>query len=374
MNKLILILIALIPVNTALGQVSFIGNGQNIKSNNSWYLHLSDFDKDGDLDAYFENALWTNNGKGEFKNTGKRFTKSYFPNFADVNNDGLDDIIENDSIFLNKGDLSFTFYKHIECDIPVVAAHLYDLNNDQLPDLIACSAYSDRILINNGDGVFVNTGDSLGGWGQCDYAVGDINGDGYVDIYTGIPHNPPPVFDPGINKIWYGSKQGKFTPKEHHLDKNETRSVFFVDVDLDKDLDLFLTDRSFGGRIFFNDGKGNLTDSGQKLGEFVGVANVADFDNDGDIDLFICEDQGSADGTAFSKGKANKVWLNNGNGFFMDSGLRLGNSSTMSVAVGDLNLDKKMDVFAVNVGMDGSTQPPTPLTCDVEIWINNSQK
>lgn len=109
MNKITLCILIITFSTLIKAQISFVDNGQNIKSDNSWYLFLSDMDKDGDLDAYFENALWLNNGKGEFENTGKRFTKSYFPNFADVNNDGLADLIENDSIFLNNGDFSFTF-------------------------------------------------------------------------------------------------------------------------------------------------------------------------------------------------------------------------------------------------------------------------
>ena len=75
--------------------------------------------------------LWINNGKGEFENTRKRFTKSFFPNFADVNNDGLDDLIENDSIFITNSDFSFTFHTHIKCDIPVIATHMFDLNNNK---------------------------------------------------------------------------------------------------------------------------------------------------------------------------------------------------------------------------------------------------
>jgi hypothetical protein len=375
MNKLILSLIALIFTNMMHGQVSFISNGQNLKSDNSWYIHLSDMDKDGDLDAYFENALWLNNGKGEFNNTGKRLTKSYFPNFADVNNDGLDDLIEKDSIFINDGDFSFKFHKIVDCDIKLVAAHLFDINNDKFKDMVVCSGNSDRILINNGKGEFINTGDSLGGWGQCSYAFGDINSDGFIDIYVGIPHNPPPVFGTGINKIWFGDKSGKFKLKEHKLENAESRGVILKDFDNDNDLDLYVSDRTNGGRIWFNDGNGNFTDSGQRLGGFVGASEAADFDSDGDIDLLICEDAGGEKGLVFSNGAPNKIWLNNGIGHFIDSELTLGNSNTMSVAVGELNGDNMLDIFGVNVKLVSSPSgPPKAENCDVEIWINNTGK
>lgn len=374
MNKTILCFLALTLTNLIQAQVSFIDNGQNLKSDNSWYLFLSDMDKDGDFDAYFENTLWVNNGKGEFKNTEKRLTKSYFPNFADVNNDGLDDLIENDSIFINNGDFSFKFYCKVDCDIKMAGAYFFDINNDNLNDMIVISRNSDRILLNNGEGGFINTGDSLGGWGQCSYAFGDINRDGFIDIYVGIPHNPPPVFGAGINKIWFGSKKGTFKLKEHRLENAESRGVVLEDFDNDNDLDLYVSDRTNGGRIWFNDGKGNFTDSGQKLGGFVGAAKAADFDSDGDVDLIICEDAGGEKGLVFSDGAPNKIWLNKGTGFFKDSGLRLGNSNTISVSVGDLNGDNKPDIFGVNVKLKASQSgPPKAENCDVEIWVNNTK-
>lgn len=373
MNKIIVCLLSFVLTDAIQAQVSFIDNGQNLKSDNSWYLHLLDMDKDGDPDAYFENSIWLNNGKGKFKNTGKRLTTSYFPSFADVNNDGLDDLIENDSIFINNGDLRFKFYCNVDCDIKMSGAYLFDINNDNLKDMIVVSRNNDRILLNNGNGGFINTGDSLGGWGQCSYAFGDINGDGFIDIYVAIPHNPPPVFGVGINKIWFGNKSGTFKLKEHRLKNAESRGVILEDFDNDNDLDLYVSDRTNGGRIWFNDGKGNFIDSEQKIGRFVGASKTADFDSDGDIDLIICEDAGGEKGMVFSDGAPNKVWLNNGKGYFKDSGLNLGKSNTISVSVEDINGDKLPDIFGVNVKLVASQSgPPIAEKCEVEIWINNT--
>ncbi len=146
-----------------------------------------------------------------------------------------------------------------------------------------------------------------------------------------------------------------------------SRSAILSDFDNDGDLDLFVASNGdTGNLIFFNDGKGNFTNSGQKLGNNSNSAKTADFDNDGDSDLFICHGE-----VPLGNGVSNLIWLNDGKGHFTDSHMRLGHSNSAEVALGDINQDGKIDAVVVNTKLDKNNNynaVPSPL----EIWINKS--
>jgi hypothetical protein len=63
------------------------------------------------------------------------------------------------------------------------------------------------------------------------------------------------------------------------------------------------------------------------------------------------------------------VWLNDGKGRFTDSGLRLGNSNSIAVAVGDLNGDSRPDVFVANV-KNVVTKEGAGFN---EVWLNTTK-
>jgi hypothetical protein len=109
------------------------------------------------------------------------------------------------------------------------------------------------------------------------------------------------------------------------------------DLDNDGDLDAFLAMRTGVNEIWINDGNGFFTNSGQRIGSSDSwKVELGDFDNDGDLDAFVAN---------FGP---NKVWLNNGNGTFTDSGQNLENLSTQGLAVADFDGDGDLDVFAAN--------------------------
>ena len=125
-------------------------------------------------------------------------------------------------------------------------------------------------------------------------AVGDVNGDGLEDFYIGGS-----VGESGA--IFIQSSDGKFERRDSQaleMDKgHEDAGAVFFDADKDGDLDLFV---SSGGnefekgsiqlkdRLYINNGKGRLSKS--SLPDYrISSGDVLpnDFDNDGDLDLYI---------------------------------------------------------------------------------------
>jgi hypothetical protein len=154
---------------------------------------------------------------------------------------------------------------------------------------------------------------------------GDVNGDGLEDIYLGGARGSE-------RALMIQQKSGKFVRSNEKLFEAEKGSedmgsVFF-DADGDGDMDLYVcsggnelptSSSSLTDKLFINDGKGNF----EKLKEFVmrgkneskSTVQAADYDVDGDMDLFIGERL-----RPFAYGMPCKGYLlrSEGNGTFTD--------------------------------------------------------
>jgi hypothetical protein len=127
-------------------------------------------------------------------------------------------------------------------------------------------------------------------------AVGDVNGDHLDDFWIGGAFNR-------AGALYLQNKKGDFSKSNKALFKSDYQhedldGVFF-DADNDGDLDLYVVSggnefkqnsKFYQDRIFINDGKGNFKRDETAIPEFYesGAKVIPfDFDNDGDLDLFV---------------------------------------------------------------------------------------
>lgn len=120
--------------------------------------------------------------------------------------------------------------------------------------------------------------------GENGFAIGDPNNDGLEDIYLCQPHGLPNLMlvqDSDGTAINVGAQTGT-----NLLD--ESKAALFVDLDNDGDEDLVIsTTREL--ILMSNSGSGQFQLEHRLLQGFDGGSiSAADYDNDGDVDLFVC--------------------------------------------------------------------------------------
>ena len=195
--------------------------------------------------------------------------------------------------------------------------------------------------------------------GHHGLAVGDVNGDGRDDVYVCQPHGLP-------NRLFVQQPNGRALDhsRASQLDVlDESRAALIVDLDNDHDQDLVIsTDENL--LLFSN--LGNATFQLERkltLGCNAHSVISADFDNDGDLDLFVCkhtEINRQADVVIFpddlnkGTGGGRNILLRNDEGWiFSDVTQSVGISSennyfTRSAAWHDYDRDGDQDLFIAN--------------------------
>jgi hypothetical protein len=185
-------------------------------------------------------------------------------------------------------------------------------------------------------------------------AWGDVDGDGWLDLYVGTFHGS----GSGPN-LFFRNNRGKFTLDEQKPLAIPSRStgIIFADLDNDGDLDLYVAsmpqpkNNLAGCTMFRNDGNGKFADISKDSGacpEAFGGRGVCvlDFDGDGLLDLLVGEDP--IPGYNGSATKSSRLFRNKGDLKFEDVSQSFGLPAGvpgLGVAAGDVNNDGWPDFF-----------------------------
>jgi len=287
---------------------------------------MGDYDNDGDLDIFIahghmdpdpDNSFYSNNGDGTFNKIDVGIVVedggySISCSWGDYNNDGyLDLFVANGAnfppftganfLYLNNGD--FTFEKIEEGEIVTDKARSHcanwvDYDNDGDLDLYVANGLgggeNNSLYTNNGNSTFSKNTTSIivsdGGNSQGS-SWGDYNNDGFLDLF---------VANWGSNNCLYKNEEGFFTKMTQ------------ADV----------------GEI--------VTDAKNSIGSSWG-----DFDNDGDLDLFVANDDN----------QENLLYSNNGDGTFekfSDDDISNDFHASYGCYWGDYDRNGFLDLFVAN--------------------------
>jgi enediyne biosynthesis protein E4 len=264
-----------------------------------------DFDNDGDLDILLLNGSYT-------KKTGPGAPKNQL--LRREQNGSFTDVTELSGI-LSEG------YN--------VGLAVGDVDNDGDVDLYISRFDSDRLYSNQGNGRFLDISNQAGikdsNWGTSTLFF-DYDRDGYLDIYvtTYVIYDPNPVCTDKAGRQDYCGPDG------------------YAGV---PDL------------LYHNNGNGTFTDVSVPSGiasiasKGLGVV-TADFNNDEYPDVYVAND-----------GEPNQLWLNQRDGTFQDSAMKLGAAvnamgqaeAGMGIAIGDVNGDEDLDLLITHLRDESNT-------------------
>jgi len=265
---------------------------------------------------------------------------------------------------------------------------LADFNNDDLVDIyFTGNQVRDALYVNKGNMQFEDISQSAGIaknplWSSS-VSIGDVNNDGFLDIY--VCKYLMPNEQQRKNVLYINNGDMTFTDKAEEYgvaDMGYSTSATFFDMDEDGDLDLYVgnqmpaarylkkkaaaVDYTYTDNLYRNDGNGKFA----KVTEQAGVKNFAaalsttagDMNGDGLVDIYVRSktNMSGMNPTKFWKlvnagyhhqYMFNALQLNNGNGSFSEIAQMAGVSNTdwsWTALFADLDLDGNKDLVVTN--------------------------
>lgn len=344
--------------------VSLSGGGHGV----AW----GDYDNDGYLDLFVPYGwLYRNNRDGTFTDmaaaTGIEIDNSSGVSWADYDNDGDLDLYsaprDHSSSYLFQNNAEGTFFVEVgrragvKEDARGYGVTWGDYDNDGDLDLYAVmdNTVSNHLYRNEGNGLFSDVAASAGvnviGPGRGT-AWGDYNNDGNLDLYV-VDQK-----DRGAGRrdwLFRNEANGSFHDVSPFsgidLSGNLSRGVSWADYDNDGYIDLSLAG-TIGPLLYRNNNGQDFTNTTQDagLGGTVGHSEApvwGDYNNDGDLDLFV----------SYSTGPVNRLYDNQGDGTFVELGDSLGLSDQgregqvgSGASWGDFDNDGDLDLYLSNEG------------------------
>ncbi len=286
-----------------------------------------DFNNDGNLDLLVSsqgaNYLYRNDG-GAFTKVafaGAAGALSWSGSWADYNLDGWLDLFianganNNDTLLLNNRDSTFTRITNgpvVTSGGSSIAGSWGDFDEDGFPDLyVANNGGLSFLFRNNRDGTFarINSEPFQSDSGNAIVADwGDYDNDGHLDLA---------VSRFGSNLLYRNSGNRAFTKITSGrivTDSEQSEICQWVDYDNDGFLDLFVANSTGQNEsLYHNNGDGTfakvttgsiVNDGGNSAG-----GAWADYDNDGFLDLFVPNWQGSRPNFLYRNNGNSNAWL-----------------------------------------------------------------
>jgi len=330
----------------------------------------SDYDRDGDLDLYVSNGatagdaanlLYRNDGDAGFTDVALASGAADDGNgtaavFADFNSDGWEDLFISKGGFNTQGQANRLFHNNQDgtfADVSAAAgldvvlssysAAAGDYDKDGYTDLYVSQfrGQPNQLYRNDGKGGFEEVGMGRGivsffNYGGSAASFADYDADGDVDLYASI-FGTFDRFYADVGAAQFGvSEVGN---------EGDAVGITSGDYDNDGDLDVYVVNQSRRSTLSRNDLEAKVF---VDVGEESGTENLAlgagcafgDFDADGDIDLFVV-----------NGGSADRVFMNRGDGSFVDMAAAFGMADTSwawAVTLADYDNDGDLDAYVVN--------------------------
>jgi hypothetical protein len=263
-----------------------------------------------------------------------------------------------------------------------------DIDNDGDVDLYVLNVGVNQMYRNDGAGQFTNITETSGtgdaGWGSSGTFF-DYDKDGDLDLYAAnyLAWSPKTALDclntmgladycsprnfmaPAVDRLYRNNGNGTFTdvsgPAGIVAVSGTSLGVVAADFDKDGWIDIFVANDGMRDYLWHNLGDGTFEEIALATGcsmDDEGIAkagmgvDVADVDDDGDFDLFVCN----------LKGESDSLFRNDG-AYFVDmtarSGLRAATKANTRFGVGlvDLNNDGWLDLYEANGAVLSQDEP-----------------